>query len=144
MFKTIQYRYNNVTEEEVVVRHLRQQLPQTSCPFPQTSCNFNSIFRTIDGSCNNMRNPTWGMAGTAQIRFLPSAYEDGIDEPRGGRGTQRAIRLPNSRYLSRTLHTDQNIQFFDYTNMVPQFGQFLDHDMSITPETSKSNAISDT
>ena len=91
-----------------------------------------------------MRNPSWGMAGTAQIRFLPSAYEDGIDEPRGGRGTQRAITLPNCRYLSRTLHSDQNIQFFDYTNMVPQFGQFLDHDMSITPETSKSNAISDT
>ena len=32
------------------------------------------FFRTADGSCNNLNNPTWGMAGALQKRYLPAAY----------------------------------------------------------------------
>lgn len=36
-----------------------------------------SSYRTIDGSCNNLDNPTWGMAQTRYARLLPAIYSDG-------------------------------------------------------------------
>ena len=32
--------------------------------------NASVYFRSADGSCNNIKNPRWGMAGTAEIRDL--------------------------------------------------------------------------
>ncbi|KAH3748072.1 hypothetical protein DPMN_182509 [Dreissena polymorpha] len=37
-------------------------------------CNADDRFRSINGTCNNLNNPTWGMAGAAQRRLLPAAY----------------------------------------------------------------------
>jgi len=34
-------------------------------------------YRSIDGSCNNILNPTWGQTLTAQRRFVPAAFDDG-------------------------------------------------------------------
>lgn len=120
----------NDTATEATVRHLRQA-SGASCPNPGLNC-FSSKYRTIDGSCNNLRNPQWGMAGRAQNRVASPNYDDGRNAPRGGQNS----RLPNARVLSSQLHTDQNNVDPEYTNMVPQFGQFLDHDLSVTPEAN--------
>lgn len=40
-------------------------------------------FRTISGSCNNLKNPAWGSAGSKLARFIPNEYADGVQEPRG-------------------------------------------------------------
>ena len=74
------------------------------------------------------------MAGTAQARLFGAAYEDGYDVPRGGLFNSY---LPNARLVSNQAHMERNISFPPYTNMVPQFGQFLDHDISLTPEEGK-------
>lgn len=36
-----------------------------------------SRYRTYDGSCNNLNDPTWGMANTRYGRLLPANYGDG-------------------------------------------------------------------
>jgi hypothetical protein len=36
------------------------------------------LFRSADGSCNNMRNPEWGSAFMPFLRFLPPDYSDGV------------------------------------------------------------------
>ena len=73
------------------------------------------------------------MAGTAQARLFGAAYEDGYDVPRGGFNSY----LPSARLVSSQAHTDTRREFPPITNMVPQFGQFLDHDISLTPEEGK-------
>ena len=40
-----------------------------------------------------------------------------------------------SRQVSHNFHTDTNAPDVRITTMVMQFGQFLDHDMTLTPET---------
>ena len=57
--------------------------------------------------------------------------QDGRQEPRGGRLDRR---LPNPRAMSKKNHPDENKPDTRYTHMVMQFGQFLDHDLTLTPK----------
>jgi len=45
--------------------------PQVKCASPT------SIYRTIDGSCNNLQFPDWGQVNTALQRIIPPKYGDG-------------------------------------------------------------------
>ena len=91
-------------------------------------------FRTIDGSENNLANPEWGTPESQLLRLTSSAYDDGISTPRGGNPSS----LPSPREISNTV--------FDQSELIPnsagvsdwfwQWGQFLDHDLDLTPGTS--------
>ena len=85
-------------------------------------------FRTLNGSQNNLNNPTWGQAGGNLRRRVPSAYADGISEPSGA-------DRPNPRLISN-LVCDQPQSFIandrGLTSMVWQWGQFVDHDFGLT------------
>ena len=100
------------------------------------------IFRTINGSCNNLQNPLVGAADTALTRLIPSQYEDGIASLRGSIQNRRgsifnttAFEPPNpsARHVSESviqdLPRDERL-----THILMQFGQFIDHDLSLTPE----------
>ena len=63
-----------------------------------------------------------------------SFLQDGRQEPRGGRLDRR---LPNPRAMSKKNHPDENKPDTRYTHMVMQFGQFLDHDLTLTPKDGK-------
>lgn len=41
------------------------------------NCDPNAKYRSINGSCNNLKFPMWGMAGTALVRLVSAVYEDG-------------------------------------------------------------------
>lgn len=58
-----------------VTEVLREISPD--CPFNKSvSCDFMSKYRTADGTCNNIRNPTFGAAQIPVRRFLPAYYDD--------------------------------------------------------------------
>lgn len=44
---------------------------------PKVTCIENAIYRTINGSCNNLMNPLWGSSETPYIRVSEAAYHDG-------------------------------------------------------------------
>ncbi|UYV64038.1 HPX2 [Cordylochernes scorpioides] len=68
----------------VVSRSKRQAVCETDTLYKcqsrsQITCNANSKYRTADGSCNNLNNPTWGRESTCFIRILPAMYSDDKD-----------------------------------------------------------------
>ena len=101
---------------------------------------FHLKFRTYDGSCNNFNHPMWGAALTPFGRLLSPIYENGFNTPVGW-NTSRGI--PSSRLVSRQLMSTKNVtDDTEFTHMVMQWGQFLDHDIDFTatsPSTTRFN-----
>ncbi|RUS72077.1 hypothetical protein EGW08_020159 [Elysia chlorotica] len=98
-----------------------------------TPCDPTEKFRRPDGRCNNLDNPDWGAAGSIMPRFQPSAYANGMDSPRTNGVSSNA--LPGARKISLDVH-GPNDATAKITLMVMQWGQFLDHDMTIVPHPS--------
>jgi hypothetical protein len=106
----------------------------------ETRCLLDGGFRTITGLDNNIANSTWGMAGADLLRISPVAYTDGISSP----------SQPNSlspREISNNLNNQSDPIFSGADNLGPNntlslsdfayvWGQFIDHDMSLTPTSS--------
>lgn len=44
---------------------------------PTVVCNPNSKYRTFNGSCNNLKMPSWGSTNTPFLRLLGAEYDDG-------------------------------------------------------------------
>jgi peroxidase len=91
-----------------------------------------SRYRQLDGTCNNIDNPLWGSSMMAFSRFLPYAYADGISAPRkavSGRD------LPSPRQVSALMHRDEKIHEHSINILFIAWGQFIDHDMTLTAET---------
>ncbi|CAL4122234.1 unnamed protein product, partial [Meganyctiphanes norvegica] len=101
------------------------------CPVQPKCPNPNAKYRTADGSCNNIRNPHWGMSETPLRRLLPPKYEDGIRDPRITSVTGRP--LPLVRRLSNSILIDNNQPDPRFTLSVMQWAQFMDHDLTLTP-----------
>ena len=106
-----------------------------------------SPYRTFDGSCNNLCDPTLGMANTPLIRLPglrpPTAYEGNNFAPRQLSATSksgRKVPLPNARKVSVQVFVagEQNFIFRRQprtpqgTHLVMTWGQFLDHDVTLT------------
>ncbi|XP_053676616.1 peroxidase-like [Anopheles nili] len=89
----------------------------------------NDPYRSFDGTCNNLLNPSWGAANTPFVRILNPKYGDGKSSPSLAKdGSQ----LPNARLLSVEVFKEgvQNSPEFSLVNM--QFGQIVAHDMALT------------
>ncbi|KAI1290125.1 Chorion peroxidase [Halotydeus destructor] len=91
-----------------------------------------SKYRTYDGSCNNLEKPLWGRSHTAMTRLLPPAYADGLNELRRAKDEDE---LPLPRVVSRNLAHDKDIPDRKFTLIVMQWGQFLDHDLTLAAST---------
>ena len=83
-------------------------------------------YRSIDGAGNNEINSSWGQAKIEQRRLFTNSYADGvssIDES-----------LPSARLVSNNIAAQDESIINDrgLTDMVWQWGQFLDHDIVLT------------
>jgi len=75
----------------------------------------------IDGTGNNVANPTWGKSNTNYTRVGPVRYANGIGTPAAG---------PNTRFISNRVFNDINQNVFSdhrVTQWGWTWGQFLDH-----------------
>jgi peroxidase len=95
-------------------------------------CETESPYRTISGCCNNIANMDQGRTNRAFNRLMLNAYEDSISLPRGG---VNPSTLPSPRFVSSVVHGVQESGTQPQVSvMLMQFGQFLDHDITLTPE----------
>jgi hypothetical protein len=77
--------------------------------------------QTLDGSGNNVANPTRGRSNTNYVRVGPTRYADGRSQPVAG---------PNTRRISNRIFNDSNQNVFSEGRVTQwgwQWGQFLDH-----------------
>lgn len=85
--------------------------------------------RTYDGSGNNVDNPAWGSAFSHLQRIGTASYADGISELAG------ADRLSARAVSNAVVNQVEGVSVpntFNRTDMVWQWGQFLDHDIDLT------------
>ncbi|XP_073952335.1 peroxidase isoform X2 [Choristoneura fumiferana] len=93
-------------------------------------------YRSIDGSCNNIQRPAWGMAQGPYGRLLPFNYADGISAwPVSSTGQQ----LPNPRTISLALFPDKNLVDPVWNLNAQQWGQIITHDMSLTAGVTQTH-----
>lgn len=94
------------------------------------------LYRTYDGSYNNLNNPEWGSAGSNLLRVAKASYADGISAPAG---TER----PNPREVSNTLFAQDGLLNDPLTlsDFCWAWGQFIDHDIGLTPDGGETAFI---
>jgi len=137
----------------------------TRKPIDAAKCEKSSTYHSIDGTCNNLKNPIQGSALTKVARFIPGSYAR-EDIPRGFPLYSRFQYLIVSQTIN--LLVPYHLQAFtktvfpspqeisdhlfqvadkDYNNparvahIFMTFGQFIDHDMVIIEgETKKCSA----
>ena len=88
--------------------------------------------RSIDGSHNNLANSAWGQSDIPFLRLAPVSYADG----------KTSLSRPNSespRVISNSvvkMDGDKTPLGASVSDMFWQWGQFLDHDLTLTPEVA--------
>ncbi|KAK2826322.1 hypothetical protein Q5P01_020536 [Channa striata] len=100
-------------------------------------------YRTISGLCNNRQNPLWGAANTPLVRWLPAEYEDGEREPKGWNRGQlhNGVQLPSPREISKKiLSSSSKTEEDTYSQLLVEWGQYIGHDISFTPQSTGSAA----
>ncbi|XP_063400211.1 peroxidase-like protein [Mytilus trossulus] len=122
-----------------------RKLMKPYCPNRATACNRNDLYRTANGSCNNLHNPSWGASLTTQARLMPPSYGDKFNLgllPRMQSVTD--CPLPSPRTISNALFSAGTSppRSKRFSLVLTHFGQFLDHDFISTPPlTDGGNAI---
>src|SRR5262249_16070552 len=110
--------------------------PSRNAPAPQAAG-----YRPIDKTGNNRANPNCGRAGTDLLRGSPVGYADGISAPSLPQDpSARAISNilnnqagPNDPSQDMNTVDQQSLSDFGYV-----FGQFMDHDLDLTPDGGAS------
>jgi len=85
-------------------------------------------FRSIDGTGNNLANLSWGSVGVDLLRKAAAAYADGASAPAGS-------TRPSARAISNAIAASggELVNDRNMSAMVYAWGQFLDHDIDLTP-----------
>src|SRR5262245_25218340 len=99
-------------------------------------------FRTIDGTGNNTANPEWGSAGVDLLRVAGAAYDDGLSAPVVGDPARPSARDVSNVIVAQT--TEERVVSERFMSaMIYGWGQFLDHDIDLTPSNPAEPLIID-
>ncbi|VDP10005.1 unnamed protein product [Soboliphyme baturini] len=133
------YKYDDILSPAHVL--MISELSGCDVPRERPTCSdicFHSKFRTYDGTCNNLQDTTRGASLTALKRLLPPAYENGFDMPIGWNKDflYHGFKKPNPRVVSMSVVASERItDDSQYSHMLMQWGQFIDHDLSFTVQS---------
>ncbi len=119
----------HIALEHLEPRSMMAAQPLTSLPLDPQS---------LDGTGNNVAHPDWGSTVEDLLRRSPVAYGDSISTPSGA-------DRPNARAISNALATSPDggiTNNRDFTAFVYAWGQFLDHDLSLTETGSPRESFS--
>ncbi|CAD5111669.1 DgyrCDS954 [Dimorphilus gyrociliatus] len=135
----------DITEENVF---LLANLSGCMVSLYEPSCSrlcYHNKFRSINGSCNNYQKTTFGAALTPLIRLLPAQYDNGWTTPRGWNEEKlhNGFQLASARAISIAFTKHRNTVHDKYSHMLMQWGQFLDHDITFTPQAASLARFSD-
>ncbi len=128
--KAVQYFMSGVASADALENNIpKSQSVQT--------CGTQVVYRNIDGQCNNINTAEWGAAHIPLFRELPSAY--GTNDPLNSIG---GLNRPNPRSISNLIFQQDSTVFPSTTlsSFVFSWGQFLDHDIGISPEAETETA----
>jgi hypothetical protein len=96
---------------------------------PSASAAVPFAVESLDGSGNNVNNPTFGQANRAYSRVGPARYADGISQPPTGVNARQA-----SNRIIRDVHqnvfSERRVSQWGWT-----WGQFLDHTFGLRADT---------
>ncbi|KAG8181172.1 hypothetical protein JTE90_010945 [Oedothorax gibbosus] len=89
-------------------------------------CNPSSVYRTYDGTCNNLAQPTWGKAEGCHTRILEPHYEGAYDLRRSVKGGPLPLprKITLTEFKNRYRPTHHASLFFTI------FGQVVSHEMT--------------
>ncbi|XP_022798435.1 peroxidasin homolog [Stylophora pistillata] len=122
----------SICREKVLQCLKHRPLGSVECPDKSKE---EARFRTIDGTCNNVRRPLFGAAHTPFRRVQPADYEDKVSSPRVA---ESGDKLPNARNVSRFVHARnanrKNPDSPTLTHLAMNWGQFMDHDVTLAEE----------
>lgn len=86
---------------------------------------------SIDGTGNNVSQVEWGSTQEKLLRLAKAEYGDSISSPNGSdRPSARAISNAIADQGSQDIISDRDLSAFMYA-----WGQFIDHDIGLTPTT---------
>ncbi|XP_067865983.1 eosinophil peroxidase-like [Heterodontus francisci] len=129
------------------IAHVTGCLAIRQPPVCEDDC-WSNRYRTFNSECNNRRKPRLGASNTALTRWLPARYEDGILLPLGWTPNRlvSGFRLPLVREVSnKILRTSNKIVISDSvtSHLFMQWGQWIDHDMSLSPVSGSIQTFND-
>ena len=94
-------------------------------------------YRDVDGTGNNIGNPTWGNAGEQLIR------EDGLSDYGDSASVPSGASRPSARVISNAIFSQSSSvpDTLGTTDMFWLWGQFVDHDIDLTVGADPSESF---
>lgn len=125
-----QYLFSGVAQPDIVETNIPKNQVQT--------CGTQLVYRSIDGQCNNIANAEWGSANIPLARELSAEY--GSSDPLNSIG---GVGRPNPRSISNAIFQQDSTVAPSSTlsSFVFSWGQFLDHDIGISPESETETTM---
>src|SRR5205823_962645 len=138
-FMTFTHWLGNVSTRRSAARRARKAPPplRRALESLEERASPTSVWRSLDGTGNNLANANWGATGADLVRLAPAAYGDGVSTPAGA-------NRPSARVVSNTVSAhpaDEIKNNRGMSNFVYAWGQFIDHDLDLTSAASPRQAF---